>query len=513
MVGAVVRGGRTVSGTKREQVSGRGAGGFALYAVLIVVTIGALVAASVVYSAQAQRAAADAAARRVQSRALAWSGVQAALEEMRSSRQELLRGERPKLSEEWSLFVEGDGRRAVARPVLVDGEPAVSESGKLDINTATAEMLANVPGLDAEIAARIVAARGSGKFGSVRELASIEGLRAAFSIAGEAEPAESADAFVPPEEVSADRPLEDLLTVYSFDPNIQTGMGRGVESHIGARRISLRGSWSEGLGEAIRDRYDEGTANIVKTIMEQGTKFERETDLVKVLRRFNSPPADWAEVLDVFCADPGPYRLGRVDVLHAPQEALACLPGFDDAAAEQAVLLRDKLAPEQRLSPCWLVVENILTQEQFEQAFEHICSRSLQWRVVVEAGFVPGEESEREERPALQDRVVLEAVIDVSSERPRVAYLRDVSVAAAARQIGPLRPPAAEPETEAKPENAAPAASPTPERAVSSSRERPARATEEAREESEQADAPDGPGASGVPEKDPRLGRWTPGGN
>jgi DNA uptake protein ComE-like DNA-binding protein len=482
---------------------------FALYAVLVTVTIGALVAASVVYSAQAQRIAADAAARRVQSRAIAWSGVQAAQEELRLQRGDLLLGRRPVLSDEWPLFVDADGRRAVARPVISEGQAAASEAGKIDINAATVEMLALVPGLDPEIAARIVAARGAGKFGSVRDLASIEGLRGAFAPAPADSAPAGADAFVPPTDPASTRPLEELLTVFAFDPNVQAGMGRGAESHSGARRISLRGTWSEALGDAIRDRYDDATANIVKSVMEQGSRFERDADLIRVLRRYNSPPADWAEVLDVFCADPSPFRNGRVDVLAAPREVLACLPGFDAAAAEQAVSLRDKLAPEQRLSVCWLVTENILTPDRFEQAFEFLCARSLQWRIVVEAGFVPADSDEGDERPPLNDRVVLEAVIDVASERPRVAYLRDVTSLGAARRLGPLRAtpdPAAAVQPPANPELAPPGASPAPGSAVSSSPRRTRSGTEEPRR------SPPPDAGAGPSDEDPRIGRWTTGG-
>lgn len=485
--------------------------GFALYAVLVTVTIGALVAASVVYSAQAQRVAADAAARRVQSRAIAWSGVQAVQEELRAQRADLLLGRRPALSDEWPLFVDGDGRRAVARLVFTDGQAAVSESGKIDINAATAEMLALVPGLDAEIAARIVAARGAGKFGSVRDLASIEGLRNAFAPSEEDESAGSADAFVPPTDTALSRPLEDLLTVFAFDPNVQAGMGRGAESHSGARRISLRGTWSDALGDAIRERYDDATANIVKSVMEQGSRFERDADVVRVLRRYNSPPADWAEVLDVFCADPSPFRNGRVDVLGAPREVLACVPGFDAAAAEQAVSLRERLAPEQRLSVCWLVTENILTPDRFEQALEFLCARSMQWRVVVEAGFVPADSDDGDERPPLQDRVVLDAVIDVASERPRVAYLRDVTSAESARRLGPLRAapePAATAQPPANPELVPSGASPPPGSAVSSSPRRATRGTDGTR----QPPPSDEGGSASPSEEDPRVGRWTTGG-
>lgn len=497
---------------------GRVARGFVLYVVLIVVTIGALMAGSVVYAAHAQRASADAAARRVQSRAIAWSGVQAAMEELRVQRDELIRGGEPDVPDEWTMFADADGRVAVARLMAMpDGSRLVSEAGKLDINTATEGMLALVPGLSEEIAKRIVSARGGRKFLSVHELEGIEGLRGAVSGGagtGGTEGASSAseDAFVPPEETTAARPLEELLTVFSFDPNVQAGMGERAEAHTGVRRIGLSGKWSERLGAAITERFDEGAANVVKSLMEQGTKFDKESDIVKVLRRFNVEPHDWTEVLDAFCGDPAPYRLGRLDVLTAPQEALACVPGIDAAAAEQIVLRRTKLAPEQRRSLVWLVEETVLTPEQFELAVDHLASRSLQWRVVIEAGFIEADEGEGEESPALLDRVVVEAVIDVASERPRVAYLRETTMEEAARALGPLRPPP--PEKKEEPVARAAAAPPAP--AVSSGSGRGGAGRGRAGREAagaagEGGGAAEGPAAA-VEEKDPRLGRWTPGG-
>ncbi len=484
--------------------------GFVLYVMLITVTIGSLMAVSVVYAAQAQRSAANAAARRVQSRAIAWSGLQAAMSELSRQRTELLRGAEPTLPEDWTLFTESDGRRAVARIVVPEGGTLVtSEAGKLDVNTAAEGMLALMPGLDAETAKRLIAVREGRKFLSVHELGGVEGLRQAF--AGSAEESvdvsASTDAFVPPEAVVSARPLQELLTVFSFDPNVQAGLGRNAESHTGKRRIALGGKWSERLGRAITERFDPNAATLVKSLMEQGTKFERESDVVRVLRRFNVPPADWAEVLDAFCGDSSPYLLGRVDVGHADAEVLACVPGIDKAAAEQVVLLRAKLPAEQRQSLVWLVQENILTADQFEQAVDHLTTRTLQWRIVIEGGFEEGEDEDGDAAAALTDRVVLEAVIDVASERPRIAYLRDITMAGAARALGPLRRDGSRETREEPEESAVPETSPVVSSQPSSDRppEPPSPVAG--------ADAlPDGDGedVAGA-EEDPRLGRWTTG--
>jgi hypothetical protein len=156
------------------------------------------------------------------------------------------------------------------------------------------------------------------------------------------------------------------------------------------------------------------------------------------------------------------------------------------------------------MSLVWLVSESILTVDQFEQAIDLLTTRTLQWRVVVEAGFVDTGSDEGADFPPLVDRVVVEAVIDVASERPRVAYLRDISMAAAAQAFGPMNsaPPEAE-VAEREPASATPA---VPVSSVSDD-------TQDVTPHPESPVQPtQPPPAPAADEKDPRLGRWTSGG-
>jgi hypothetical protein len=94
-----------------------------------------------------------------------------------------------------------------------------------------------------------------------------------------------------------------------------------------------------------------------------------------------------------------------------------------------------------------------MTPSQFQSCVDSTTTRSMQWRVRIEAGIsrsgmeaevsprgrrgtardgaiggsFRGADADRRDDAQLDDRVVLEAVIDVSSQRPRVAYLRDVT--------------------------------------------------------------------------------------
>jgi hypothetical protein len=116
---------------------------------------------------------------------------------------------------------------------------------------------------------------------------------------------------------------------------------------------------------------------------------------------------------------------------------------------------RERVPSESRRSSAWTVTDGDLPVEAFADACEWMTTRTTVWRVRVEAGFndagdgadggfdpfdgaaefeLPDAdefgtaiEPDREQAGALRHRVVLEAVIDVSAPRPRIAYLRDVT--------------------------------------------------------------------------------------
>lgn len=405
--------------------------GLVLLAVLVVVTIAALTGSTAMYLAGAEMASAGSSLRRIQARALAWSGVQAVMAELADQRDALLDGHEPQLTQAWELFERPEGR-GVVRLVAMASGLAESESAKLDVNDATEEMLAKVPGLDADRARAIVAARTKGPLASIASLAGAKGLEDlnldAFTPAGEEAP-ESSTATPSPAR---------YLTVFSFDPNAQVGVGDNGSEHRGELRLNLNTAWSEELGRAIDKRFGDGAGAAVKRIMDRGTTFKTMSDVVSAARQAGLPAEAWVSILDAFTVTEDPFLCGRVDVNRAPAEVLATIPGISEAAASKIVEARPGLDSESRRSVIWLVTQGILTADQFAQAVDYITCRSLQWRVRVEAGFAaagPGGDDLPASEAALTDRVVLEAVIDIASERPRVAYLRDVTLAETAATL------------------------------------------------------------------------------
>jgi Helix-hairpin-helix motif len=446
--------------------------GVVLVLVLVVLTISALIGTTVLALTSAERSAVETSLRRTQARALAWSGVQAVMAELAEQREDLLDGRDPFITEEWSVFERPDGTQGVFRLVpLGDGPlPIVSESAKLDVNHVSAEVLSRLPMVDESLAQRIVEARDARPFQSVEELLGVDGIDAdlLYGLSGEGDDFGAGfgsgfdGAFDGTGGSSGDEALAlaDVVTVFSFNPNIQAGLGDDGFRHRGDLRIDLNVPWSDQLGRAIERRYDENVANIVKSLKERGTSFENDATLVGVLRQFNVPPQDWAEVFDVFTSTSDPYLLGRVDLSRASDVVLGCLPGFEDESTPaDAVSVRDGLDEETLKSVTWLAAEEVLTPEQFATCVDLVTTRSMQWRVRIEAGLLADDQrmdfggdmgTDRanpaeadfgsmlawdEDVDGLVDRVVVEAVIDVSSERPRVAYLRDVTLMDVGRVI------------------------------------------------------------------------------
>jgi DNA uptake protein ComE-like DNA-binding protein len=402
--------------------------GTILLSVLIVVVIASLVGASAMYSASAQSATATLTLRRAQLRAIAWSGVQAAMAELAAQREAMLDGETPELTAAWELFADSSGRGVVRLlPVASGDEVLRSEAACLNVNTASAEML-HAAGVPEAAAKQVADAAKTSPFESVESILALPDM--AFK-ADDASPAmKERDGGEPAPDLAS------LLTVWSFDPNVQHGVSDSSSRHRGNLRINLDLGWSDRLEKAIEDRFGEGSGAILKRLMDEGATFKSMADVVSALERLQVEPRSWAEILDALTITNDPYLPGKVDLLRAPAEVLACLPGIDLAAAQKIVERRASLEGPLKHSVTWPLLEGILTREQFRQAIDCLTTRSYQWKIRIEAGVVPAIESGGSAETARpRDRLVLEAVIDVASERPRVAYLRDVTMEAAAESI------------------------------------------------------------------------------
>lgn len=429
-----------------------------LVAALFVIVLGVLVATTMLAQAGLTTQTAARAADRTALRAAAWSGVQAAMAELDDQRDDILDGSAPGLTETFTLADES-GRRLVVRllpwPTDDAGEPvlAISENSKLDVNAADEAMLTNLFG--AASARAVIAARSVRPLGGVEELAASPSfsLRAIHGRAitfddwrdrsesqdtGESAPTpEPADSAAPVEGqpapdagFRAPRSLSELLTALSFDPNVQAGVG-GQAAARGEVRVNINTPWSEGLGQAVARRFGAEAAESLRRLMQAGRTFDRDSQVVAAMRELGVSKEAWGEVLDTLTTSDDLFRPGRVDLTRASEAVLGAVPGISRDAAAEIVRVRGSISRERLRNVAWPLLEGLLTDDEFQAAVDHLTTRSAQWRVRVQASYestaTPDPGADVAEAPT-GPRCVMEAVIDIGSTRPRVAYLREVSL-------------------------------------------------------------------------------------
>ncbi len=499
-----------------------------LLGVLVVVVLASIIGATILRQSNAHQDLAAASLGALQSRALAWSGVLAVQSQLAAQREAILSGTPAEVSEGWRTEVHGgvgivrlvrwDGADGLPGPILI------AEAGRLDVNAATAEMLAKLPGVNETLAGSIVSKRGGG-FECVEALAGVTGVSEADLFGA------AVDSEGPGGESAAGPGLLAMLTTFAFDPNIQAGIGEGNAQYAGRSRIDLGLKWSQELEAAFKERFGEDVTKVAAEIFKNREPLKKDSELVALLQEKGVPPEEWGVMLDIFTTNNDLYRLSRVDLSTAPAVVLAAIPGIDLPAAERIVQMRDSLAADLKLDLAWPVKEGVLTKEQFLLAVDWLGTRCTQFRVRVEAGIAAAEAAEvggedGGEEIRLSRPVVLEAVIDVAGPVARIAYLRDVTHLKRARAI--VREAESARELKSGEENVAATAEgvepvdtqPAPPGIAS---RRPVRAEKEKNEEAGDRDAEaakdQGADAQGqdappqeparAPPSDRRLGRWT----
>jgi hypothetical protein len=81
------------------------------------------------------------------------------------------------------------------------------------------------------------------------------------------------------------------------------------------------------------------------------------------------------------------------------------------------------LSAAERATIAWPAIAQIIPPEMYDSIGDKITTRSWTYRVRIAAGEIPLDQPDA----LMTNRVVIEAVIDLSAPRPRIAYLRDIS--------------------------------------------------------------------------------------
>lgn len=432
--------------------------GSLLLGVMLIVMIAAMVGLSMLSAASIHQGEAKGTLRRSQSRALAWSGVLAAVSQMESQRSDILAGSEPSLKTAWSL---GEGSVVRLVPPTASTALIVSESAKLDANLGSAEMLAKLDGLASGLEARVVQARTERTFESAEELARVDGItpRALYGEADRRTP--EANDSTAAQTSTRETPLLGQLTVFSTDGTFRMGTD---SNDTQPARIACAKPWPPDDATRASAILGEELAKAIEAALKSANGWTNEKQIVQALRRLNIEPKEWGKVLDALTPWNGEVSAGKIDLNRASPEVLATIPGVGPEHAPAVADARESLSPDLRSNVAWPLEQGILSQDEFERAIPWLTTRSTMWRIRVEAGFRRGGESNETapEDAEIGDRSALEAVIDLTGERVRVAYLRDVTYLEAELALEETgRVIADADETDARPE-AAPVAPPNP---------------------------------------------------
>ena len=478
---------------------------FIMLAVLVCMMSAILVATGLLYVSQTEAAGAAGSADAAQARALSWSGAQAVMSRLSDQRDRILAGELPELDPQYLIY-EAGMRAGVVRLLAVNADDGIlaPEAAKLDLNRVDAEALARTGLLDRAAADGIINWRdGLGRpIQSVTELLTAPGMSIEM-LYGTTGALLAIDASRPVDVRRAatsssharPRGLADVVTVFSVEPAVQ---------YTSNRRINLNQKWSEELGQRIEERFGAEAATLMKQVFESGTKFDNDASLVKAMRAYKTPLEQWPAILDAFTTEAGDLHFGRLDINAAPREALLALPGITPEQVDQMISVRQDLSPVERGTSAWPVTSQIITPETYEQVAGRVTARCWTYRVRLAAGEVNADAPDG----TMIYPHVQELVIDLAGPKPRIAYLRDITLLRdaalmALEAISPVdstfdEPAAVQADVEPAPSPGAdPASRPAP----------PARSRAPGRSDGEN-DAQPTPSETEGPR---RIGRWTGG--
>jgi DNA uptake protein ComE-like DNA-binding protein len=366
--------------------------GTALFAVLFLVVVATLSAASMLTASAAERTAVVRSLDELELRMAIRSALAVATADLAQQRDAMLAGETPEAPGTLRIDRGEDAPGIVVEFVSTgDGRVLRPEAARLDLNSAPASALEALPGMPAGLADAIVRRREVAPLRSVADAVRLaqtlgeetggaeDELPDAFEPAG-AEPFRGAETGDlpggPGDGIVGDRGAADagpgfgtpdgfdggvregllggegsggawtdLVTVYAADP--QVACGAVDPDRLGAALVNVNAPWSDRLERSVEEATggplggssggSSGAQDSVRTLFINAPRLDTMGALVGLLSNQGVPPEDWRGLLDALTTTPDPFRLGLVDVNTAPAAVLASLPGLDADAAEAIV--------------------------------------------------------------------------------------------------------------------------------------------------------------------------------
>jgi len=437
--------------------------GTILVAVLVVTALAAMVAMSLLYRMRAEVSAAAAVGAHQQAYAVAQSGVQRAIAVLQASPGDAgAWWDNPDLFR--NQYVCSDARGDVWYFTLYASNPAdssaprsgiIDEASKINLNTATAEMLARLPNMTPELVDSLMVWRGGdplkypdgateeyynqlpvpyvmkkGPLATMEELLLVKAFTGSivygedYNLNGILDKNEDdGDDSFPPDNRDGvlDTGLMGVATVISYERNVDSSGKARVNLNGDPAALASAGLPAQTLQFLQVYRAEGGTLKHPSQLLNMRYESKQQKNPDGSAKVFPSGvnPQNLAKVLDKCTTAAGGTRtpvLGLVNVNTASKQVLSLLPGFDENLAQQVLDARGTAEGDQKSSIAWLVAQNVLEPDKFKEVAPYLTARSLQFRVRC-VGF--GAPSGR--------FCVVEAVVDLASGTPTTVYTRDLT--------------------------------------------------------------------------------------
>jgi DNA uptake protein ComE-like DNA-binding protein len=314
------------------------------------------------------------------------------------------------------------------------------EAGKINLNTASQEMLLKLPGMTAELAASIIDWRDTdsdvtaggaedeyyllqptpyhcknGPFETVDEILLVKGASEDLlygedtNLNGLLDPQENdGDVSEPPDngDGQLDRGFYDYLTVYSTEANVDSE---------GNTRINITdASALQDLQTLLQETFKEDRALEIMQRLGTSTTYN---SILQFYYRSGMTYKEFSQVADKLTTSSETTLPGLVNVNTACKEVLLCLPGLEEKDVDDLIAYRTantSAAGEEPNSVAW--VTEVLDQTKATGIGQYITVHSNQYSADIIALSGNGRAYKR-----------YKAVIDTQKTPPRVVYWREIT--------------------------------------------------------------------------------------
>jgi type II secretory pathway component PulK len=327
----------------------------------------------------------------------------------------------------WILRATGDDERTY-------GYGITDEAAKVNLNTASLEMISKLPGMTAEFAASIVDWRDpdsnvtaggaeneyylmlpdpyeckNSPLETVEELFLIRGASKDIIVGQDAnrngvlDPGESATPLGGTFSSTGShlyRGIINYATVYSIEPATAGG----------GQRINVNDPQSRSLTELLRNAV---SPDRLPGVLDRVRRERPFRNVIDFYFRAGLTMAEFRQVVNQITTGPARIRPGLVNVNTAPKEVLLCLPGLEDSDAS-ALLAQRPTADADRTSIAW--VAEALPRAKAIAIGGHITAQSFQFSADIVSLAAGGRAFKR-----------CRAMIDASSSPPKVIYRQSLT--------------------------------------------------------------------------------------